>query len=78
VDELLAALDRHEAWLDASGQRAARRLARARDEIAALAFGLLARRLVVPDELAREVAEGRSDPVAAAERLLAAAGIETE
>ena len=40
----------------------------------ALAFGALARRLTVPDELAARVADGRSDPLTAAEELLAAAG----
>jgi LAO/AO transport system kinase len=74
VDDLVTALDRHDAWLDASGERSRRRLARARDEVTALAFGTLARRLTVPDELAERVADGRSDPLAAAEELLAAAG----
>ena len=72
VDDLLGALDRHEAWLESSGERARRRLARARDEVTALAFGTLARRLAVPDELAARVAEGRCDPAEAAEELLAA------
>jgi len=74
IDDLIAALDKHDAWLDASGERSRRRLARARDEVAALAFGALARRLTVTDELAARVADGRSDPLAAAEELLAAAG----
>ena len=38
----------------------------------ALAFGVLARRIAVPDELAARVAEGQCDPAAAAEELLAA------
>jgi LAO/AO transport system kinase len=75
IDELLRQLDRHEAWLEASGERARRRLARARDEVTALAFGALARRLVVPEELAARVAEGECDPLAAAEELLASAGL---
>jgi len=74
VAELMQALDRHDAWLDESGERARRRLARARDEVTAIAFGLLARRLTVPDELAETVAAGGCDPLTAAERLLAAAG----
>jgi GTPase len=75
VADLVAALDKHDAWLDASGERSRRQLARAREEVTALAFGALARRLTVPDELAARVADGRSDPLAAAEELLAAAGL---
>lgn len=75
VDNLVAALDKHEAWLESSGERARRRLARARDEVTALALGTLARRLAVPDELAARVADGACDPIEAAEELLAAAGI---
>jgi hypothetical protein len=73
VDELVGQLDRHDAWLESSGERARRRLARARDEVTALAFGALAKRLAVPDELAARVAEGRCDPAEAAEELLASA-----
>jgi len=75
IDDLLAALNKHDAWLEASGERARRRLARARDEVTALAFGTLAKRLAVPDELAARVAEGQCDPIEAAEELLAAAVI---
>jgi len=75
IDELLRQLDRHQAWLDASGERARRRLARARDEVAALALGQVARRLAVPDTLAARVAEGAVGPAEAAEELLASAGI---
>jgi len=74
IDELLRQLDRHEAWLETSGERARRRLARAREEVTALAFGALARRLAVPDELAARVAAGECDPLAAAEELLASVG----
>jgi LAO/AO transport system kinase len=75
VDELVSQLDRHDAWLESSGERTRRQLARARDEVTALAFGTLARRLAVPDELAARVAGGRCDPADAAEELLAAAVI---
>jgi LAO/AO transport system kinase len=71
VDDLLGALDKHDAWLESSGERARRRLARARDEVTALAFGALAKRLAVPDELAARVAGGQCDPADAAEELLA-------
>jgi GTPase len=75
VDDLLGQLDRHDAWLGTSGERTRRRLARARDEVTALAFAALAKRLAVPDELAARVASGQCDPDAAAEELLAAAVI---
>ena len=75
VDDLLRALEAHDAWLESSGERSRRRLARARDEVTALAFGALAKRLAVPDELAARVAEGRCDPAEAAEEVLAAAEI---
>lgn len=75
IEDLAAQLDRHEAWLDASGERVLRRLARARDEVTALAFGVVARRLAVPDALAARVADGRCGPHEAAEELLASAGI---
>ena len=75
VDELVGQLDRLDAWLESSGERARRRLARARGEVTALAFGLLARHLTIPDELAARVAEGRCDPVAAAEELIGSAVI---
>jgi LAO/AO transport system kinase len=75
VDELVGQLDRFDAWLESSGERARRRLARARDEVTALAFGALARHLAVPDELAARVAEGRCDPMEAAEELIDSAVI---
>ena len=75
MDDLVEALDKHDAWLESSGERARRRLVRARDEVTALAFGTLAQRLAVPDELAARVADGRCDPAEAAEELLASAVI---
>lgn len=73
--DLLSALEAHEAWLEASGERGRRRLARARDEVTAVAFGTLAGRLAVPDELAARVADGSCDPAEAAAELLASAGL---
>jgi LAO/AO transport system kinase len=70
VEDLLGQLDRHEDWLESSGERARRRVARARDEVTALALGTLAKRLAVPDELAARVADGQCDPAEAAEELL--------
>jgi LAO/AO transport system kinase len=75
VDDLLGAIEAHEAWLGSSGERSRRRLARARGEVTALASGTLARRLAVPDELAARVADGDCDPIEAAAELLASAGI---
>jgi LAO/AO transport system kinase len=75
IDELLRQLDRHQAWLDASGERARRRLARARAEVTALAVAQVARRLAVPDALAARVADGSLCPHEAAEELLVSAGI---
>jgi GTPase len=75
VGDLFGALEAHEAWLESSGERSQRRLARARDEVTALALGTLAGRLTVPDELAARVADGQCDPIEAAEELLASVGI---
>jgi LAO/AO transport system kinase len=75
IEDLLGLLDRHDAWLESSGERARRRLARARGEVTALAFGTLAKRLAIPDELAARVASGELDPTEAAEELLASAVI---
>jgi LAO/AO transport system kinase len=71
IDELVRQLDRHWAWLADSGERDRRRLARARDEVAALAFGAVRDRLRVPDELAARVADGSCAPHEAAEEVLA-------
>jgi LAO/AO transport system kinase len=75
IDDLLLQLDRHDAWLDESGERKRRRLARARVEVTALAFGQLAGVLAVPDELAARVADGELGPNQAAAELLAALGL---
>jgi LAO/AO transport system kinase len=74
VGELLRQLDRHWAWLAEAGERDRRRLERARDEVTALAFGVVRERLVVPDQLAARVADGRLGPHEAADELLASAG----
>jgi LAO/AO transport system kinase len=75
IDDLLRELDRHDAWLDETGERTRRRLARARNEITALALGRLARLLAVPDSLAARVADGELGPHEAAAELLAVAGL---
>jgi LAO/AO transport system kinase len=76
IDDLAAAIGRHADWLDASGQRAARRLVRAREEVSALALAELRRRAGgMPgesrlDDLADRVAAGDLDPYAAADELI--------
>ena len=75
VDELLAALDAHRAWLDAGGERERRRLARAEAEIEAIT--LEAMRARIGDvhgrsglgELAKRVVAGELDPYRAADEL---------
>ena len=75
VDELVRQLDRHRSWLESSGERERRRLARARDEVIALVFGVVRERLAVPDELAARVADGQLDVHEAADELLASVGL---
>ena len=76
LDDLTGKLDRHWAWLDDTGEGERRRLARAREEISAIALAELRRRLGgLPgddrlDELARQVAAGTLDPYAAADGLI--------
>ena len=78
LDEVVAEIDRHHAWLESSGELAGRRTRRARDEIEAIAVTALRERWgdvhgrSELDELAAAVAAGESDPYAAAETLLAA------
>jgi LAO/AO transport system kinase len=78
IDELVAKLDAHWAWLESSGERDRRRTARAREEVAALALGALRRTMsrlpgdTALDPLAARVAKGELDPYAAADELLSA------
>jgi LAO/AO transport system kinase len=77
LDEAVAEIERHHAWLESSGQLAVRRTTRARDEIEAIALTALRARWgdvhgrSELDDLAHQVAAGESDPYAAAETLLA-------
>jgi len=77
IDELVGRLAGHGDWLGASGERDRRRLARAREEISAVAVaGLRERYGALPggsrlEELAGQVASGRLDPYTAADRLIA-------
>jgi len=76
VDELVEAIDSHRAWMETSGELDRRRVRRARDEIEAIAvtalrerWGDVHRRSEL-DELAEQVAAGKSDPYRAADVLL--------
>jgi LAO/AO transport system kinase len=77
IDEVAAAIDRHRAHLEDSGELESRRLRRARDEIEAIAVTALREQWrgvhenAALDELAAEVVAGESDPYAAADLLLA-------
>lgn len=77
VEEVVAEIDRHFAWLADSGELTRRRTRRVRDEIEAIAVTALRRRWddvharVELDELAAAVLAGTSDPYAAADALLA-------
>jgi LAO/AO transport system kinase len=76
IDELVGRLDEHAEWLAATGERDRKRLARARDEISAMAIAELTRRLgALPGEanlekLAGLVASGKLDPYSAADELV--------
>ena len=79
IAELAAEVDAHWSWLASSGQRDARRRARAREEISAIAVAELRQRVGgLPgdsrlDELATRVADGDLDPFTAADELVALA-----
>jgi len=77
IDELVAAIGKHRAWLAEHGELVRRRERRAAVEIEEIALGTLRARLgsvregTGLPELAAAVAAGRTDPYAAAGRLLA-------
>jgi LAO/AO transport system kinase len=76
VAELVTRLDAHWSWLASTGERERRRLARAREEVTALAVATIRRRMGrLPegnglDEVAGRVAEGALDLYAAADQLV--------
>jgi len=78
IDEVVAAIDDHLAWMEKSGALRDRRVRRAGDEIEAIAIQALRARIgdlregQGVDELAGHVVDGTSDPYAAADRILAA------
>jgi LAO/AO transport system kinase len=76
LDEVVAEIGRHRAWLADSGELEKRRTRRARDEIEAIAVTALRRRWgdvhgrSELDDLASAVVAGETDPYAAADELL--------
>jgi LAO/AO transport system kinase len=76
LDEVVAEIDRHRAWLESTGELERRRTRRARDEIEAIAVTALRARWgdvhgrSELDDLAAAVVAGESDPYAAADALL--------
>jgi LAO/AO transport system kinase len=78
LDEVVAEIDKHRAWLEESGELARRRIRRARDEIEAIAVTALRARWgdvhgrSELDDLAESVVAGTSDPYTAADTLLEA------
>jgi LAO/AO transport system kinase len=76
LDDLVGRLDEHASWLAESGEGERRRVARAREEITALAVAQVRERLgALPGEarledLAGQVAVGKLDPYSAADELI--------
>jgi len=76
MDEVLDALDKHRAWLEETGELAARRGARACAEIEAIALDSLRARIgdlsgsTALADLSEQVVAGRLDPYAAADALV--------
>lgn len=80
IDDLVAALDGHRGWLDASGERERRRLARAEAEIEAITLDQLRTRIGDVRGrsglagLAKRVVAGQLDPYRAADELAGSVG----
>jgi LAO/AO transport system kinase len=76
IEELADKIDQHFDWLTERGERGRRRLARAREEVAAIAMTTLRERIGDAgqglDALAARVVAGERDPYAAADELVAA------
>ena len=76
IDDLVSRLEEHGTWLGESGERDRRRLARASEEISAIAVATLRERIgALPgeaqlDDLAGQVAVGKLDPYTAADELI--------
>jgi LAO/AO transport system kinase len=82
IDDVVAAIDKHRGWLVEHGELRRRRAARAAAEVEAIAVGVLREKMgsvrsgTTLEELAEAVADGKLDPYAAAERLLATTGLD--
>ena len=78
LDDVMEAVDKHVEWLSSSSALRQRRLARAGTEIEAIAMAALRSRIASLrhdeslDRLAADVVDGRSDPYAAADQVVAA------
>ena len=78
IDEVMEALDKHVAWMQETGTLRERRVRRAGDEIEAIALQQLRAKMgdlrhgSGVDELAGQVVDGRTDPYAAADQVVAA------
>jgi LAO/AO transport system kinase len=76
IEELVAAIDKHRAWMEAHGELTRRREQRAAAEVEAIALGELRARMgtlrngTALPSLAAKVAAGELDPYAAADQLL--------
>jgi LAO/AO transport system kinase len=76
IDELAGRIDKHWEWLGESGERERRRLARATEEVSAIAVAEMRRQIGgLPgqsrlDELAGQVADGKLDSYSAADELI--------
>ena len=77
IDELVEAIDKHQAWLAETGELRERRVLRAAREVEAIALAALRARMGQAglaegglDALAAEVVDGALDPYAAADRLV--------
>jgi LAO/AO transport system kinase len=76
IDEIVAAIDKHRAWLESHGELVRRREGRAAAEVEAIALGTLRERIgslrngTALPALAARVAAGELDPYAAAHELL--------
>lgn len=78
IDEVMEALDKHVAWMEQTGTLRDRRVRRAGDEIESIALQQLRARMGDlrhgngVDELAAAVVDGKTDPYAAADQVVAA------
>jgi LAO/AO transport system kinase len=78
IDDLIEAIDKHQAWLRSSEELHGRRVRRAAHEVEAIAVAEIRTRMgesapggASLDELASDVVGGRLDPYTAADRLVA-------